>query len=210
MKGLDVCTKDGGKSKKGAAHYNYKDGSRSKYMPKFLAGAFEEAIGDPELLNLSGSIATQEAIIRDAIESLQEGEAPTRLNGKIRSEWQALWKATGREDGAAVAKHRETIGVLLGQAATVAATIDRIQVAEDTKRKLVETEMKRREKMREQIIIEDAVLLYTQLINANRKAILEFDVLTTEDARRLLNTIVSQFATIAGRSDHQHVIADRD
>lgn len=204
------CNLHGGKSLKGAAHPNFKDGSRSKYMPKFLAPAFEEAIGDPELLNLSSSIATQEAIIRDAIESLQQGEAPTRLNGKIRAEWQALWKATGQGDAEAVAKHRATIGTLLGQSATVAATIDRIQVAEDTKRKLVETEMKRREKMREQIIIEDAVLLYTQLVNANRKAIMEFDELTPEGARQLLNTIVGEFARIAGLTDSRSTIASRD
>ena len=104
------CYHHGGASLKGAALPQYKDGSRSKYMPKFLAPAFEEALNDPELLNLSGSIATQEAIIRDAIGSLQEGEAPTRLISKVRSEWQALWGAIGREDREAVAEHRKQIG----------------------------------------------------------------------------------------------------
>ncbi len=210
MRGMQVCRHHGGKSLRGAAHPKFKDGKRSKHMPKFLAPAFAEALNDPDLLNLSESIAGQEAIIRDAYESLGKGEAPTRLVFEIRKNWRQFWEATGRGDQEMVAKLRAKIGTQLGEASTVAATIDRIQSAEETKRRLIDTEIKRRERMREHIIIEDAVLLYTQLVNANRKAILEFDGLSKKDARRLLSSIVGEFARIAGRSDNQHVISDRD
>jgi len=73
MSGAQVCYHHGGASLKGAAHPNFKDGSRSKYMPKFLAPAFREALNDSELLNLSESIAGQEAIVRDAYDSLEQG-----------------------------------------------------------------------------------------------------------------------------------------
>jgi hypothetical protein len=192
------CYHHGGAALKGAAHPNFKDGSRSKYMPKFLAPAFREALNDPELLNLSESIAGQEAIVRDAYDSLNQGEAPTRLVGRIRSEWREFWNATGRGDQEAVAEHRQRIGTLLDQAATVAATLERIGNAEEIKRRLVDTEMKRREKMREQIVFEDAVLLYNQITQANRQEILEFDGLSREDKNRLLNRIVTRFAEIAG------------
>jgi hypothetical protein len=192
------CYHHGGAALKGAAHPNFKDGSRSKYMPKFLAPAFAEALNNPELLNLSESIAGQEAIVRDAYDSLNQGEAPTRLVGRIRAEWREFWNATGRGDQEAVAEHRQRIGVLLGQAATVAATLERIGNAEEIKRRLVDTEIKRREKMREQIVFEDAVLLYNQITQANRQEILEFDGLSREDKNRLLNRIVTRFAEIAG------------
>jgi hypothetical protein len=198
MTGQKVCRMHGGKSLKGAAHPNFKDGSRSKYMPKFLAPAFAEALNNPELLNLSESIAGQEAIVRDAYDSLNQGEAPTRLVGRIRAEWREFWNATGRGDQEAVADHRQRIGTLLGQAATVAATLERIGNAEEIKRRLVDTEIKRREKMREQIVFEDAVLLYNQITQANRQEILEFDGLSREDKNRLLNRIVTRFAEIAG------------
>jgi len=198
MSGALVCYHHGGASLKGAAHPNFKDGSRSKYMPRFLAPAFAEALNNPELLNLSESIAGQEAIVRDAYDSLNQGEAPTRLVGRIRAEWREFWNATGRGDQEAVSELRQRIGVLLGQAATVAATLERIGNAEEIKRRLVDTEMKRREKMREQIVFEDAVLLYNQITQANRQEILEFDGLSREDKNRLLNRIVTRFAEIAG------------
>lgn len=199
--GLDKCTHDGGKSLKGPARSNYKDGLRSKYMPKSLRPAFEQARQDPELLDLSQSIATQEAIIVDLLGSLEEGEAPTRLVRQIRSEWRRFWEATRRGDKPALERHQENIDGLLGQAATVTATIDRIQVAEDTKRKLVDTEMRRREKMRETIQIEDAVVLYRQLVQANKDEILGFPKLERADAVKLLNAIVGRLAAIAGRPD---------
>lgn len=201
MRGMEVCYHHGGKSLKGAAHPKFKDGLRSKHMPKFLKPAFSEALNDPELLDLSNSIAGQEALIVDLFESLDGGEAPTRLVKLIRKAWAQFWEATGNNDKSAVAKYRGQITGMLKEAVTVVATIDRIARAEETKRRLIETEMKRREKMHEQIVIDEAVLLYRQLVAANRQAILECKDLERDGAVRLLNSIVSRFAEIAGLPD---------
>ena len=78
---------------------------------------------------------------------------------------------------------------------------ERLAKTDESKRKLVETEIKRREKMREAIQIEDAVVLYRQLVQANKDEIMNFPKLSKEDAVRLLNAIVGRFAAIAGRPD---------
>ena len=192
------CKLHGGKSLKGLAHPNFQGKGRSRYMPPIFKEAFEEASANPDLLDLSQDVATQEAIVVDLLGSLEKGEAPTRLVGSIRSEWRALWGAISREDRGAVAVHREQIGVLLGQASTVAATVDRIMSAQENKRKLVDTEDKRRERRRNYITQEQARFHYASLALAVKNAaeeLIEDDKLR----RELLNAISEGFIRIAGR-----------
>ncbi len=196
MRGMEVCYHHGGKSLKGLAHPNLKDGLRAKHMPKPLKEAFDQAVADPRLLDLTGSIATQEAIVVDLLDSLEGADAPTKLVSKIRSEWREFWQATGREDHAAVAKHREQIGTLLARAATTAATIDRIQFAEEQKRKLIDTEMRRREKGRRLIPIEDVVWHIRNAMFANREVILEFEGLSQDNRRELLRQVAERYSML--------------
>lgn len=198
MKGMEVCYHHGGKSLKGIAHPNFKDGLRSKHMPKPLKEAFDLAVKDPGLLDLTGSIATQEAIVVDLLDSLDGADAPTKLVSKIRSEWRDFWQATAREDHGAVAKHREVIGTLLARAATVAATIDRISQAEEQKRKLIDTEMRRREKGRRLIPIEDVIWHIRNAMFANREVILEFEGLTQDNRRKLLGLVADRYSVLLG------------
>ncbi len=192
------CRMHGGKSLKGIAHPNFKDGLRSKHMPKPLKEAFDQAVADPGLLDLTGSIATQEAIVVDLLDSLNGADAPTKLVSKIRNEWRDFWQATAREDHGAVAKHREIIGTLLARAATVAATIDRISQAEEQKRKLIDTEMRRREKGRTLIPIEDVMWHIRNVMLANREIILEFDGLSQPDRRELLRLVADRYVALLG------------
>ena len=197
MRGMEVCYHHGGKSLKGIASPNFKTGRRSKHMPKPLKQLFDESVADPELLDLTESIATHEAIIMDLLGSLDGADAPTRLVGKIRLEWRDFWQATAREDQAAVAKHREQIGTLLARAATVAGTIDRIIQVEEQKRKLVDTEDKRRERQRNYITAEQARFHYAALALAVKDA-LEKEVDDDNLRRRILIAISEGLIRVAG------------
>lgn len=80
------CRMHGGKHPKGMAHYNFKNGSRSRYMPEKLAARYEEAIADPDLGSLKRNIALNEAIIREKLELLSSG-------GDSGEAWEILAKA---------------------------------------------------------------------------------------------------------------------
>ena len=90
------CKLHGGMSLKGLAASNYQGKGHSRYMPPVFKDAFDEALADPDLLDLSKDVATQEAVIVDLLKSLENGEAPTRLVGRIRDHWRLFWEATGR------------------------------------------------------------------------------------------------------------------
>ena len=192
------CKLHGGMSLKGLAASNYQGKGHSRYMPPVFKDAFDEALADPDLLDLSKDVATQEAVIVDLLRSLEKGEAPTRLVGRIRDHWRLFWEATGREDQQAVASYRESIGTMLGQAATVANTIDRIMAAQEAKRKLVDTEDKRQERRRNYITQDQARFHYMSLALAVKNAA-EEHIDDDKLRRKLLNSISEEFIRIAGR-----------
>lgn len=80
------CRMHGGNHPKGVAHYNFKDGSRSRYMPENLAGKYKEAQADPDLGSLIRNIALNEAFIREKLEALNEG-------GDSGEAWEIVAKA---------------------------------------------------------------------------------------------------------------------
>jgi hypothetical protein len=123
------CRLHGGKSLHGIAHPGFKDGKRSKYMPKFLSEAFTRAALDPDLLNLTESIATVEALAADLLSSMSDDEKSN------------------------------------------AGIVERLQATEETKRKLIETEIKRREKARKLVPIEYALWHASQTAIATAQAI---------------------------------------
>ena len=87
---------------------------------------------------------------------------------------------------------------MLGQAATVANTIDRIMAAQEAKRKLVDTEDKRQERRRNYITQDQARLHYMSLALAVKNAA-EEHIDDDKLRRKLLNSISEEFIRIAGR-----------
>ena len=61
MKGKEVCPTHGGKTPSGIASPNYIHGRFAKHLPSGLLERYEAAIGDPELLGLTGEIGLARA-----------------------------------------------------------------------------------------------------------------------------------------------------
>ena len=140
-----VCKNDGGDSPRGMAHYNYQGKGYSRFTPGPLepaVTAFLEA-GDP--LDLVQAIATWEGRVDALLRSL-ESEGSEKAWQELAEEWIGFWKATDAEDRAKVQQHREAIDELIvsGQAET--ETWRQIQAADEQRRKLIDSEDKKRER----------------------------------------------------------------
>jgi len=74
VEGRNRCRLHFGNMPRGAAHPSYKNGHYSGYMPRHLGEIYERWRGDPELMDLRRTAATQQAFIEDELERL--GEKP--------------------------------------------------------------------------------------------------------------------------------------
>lgn len=176
VKGKRVCKKDGGASLEGIGSPRFKHGRRSKVMPKVLAPMYEAAMADTELLDLRTDIATQDARIIELLGSLEEGN-PGELWIEALKESTGLWEAVARKDDKDVATHRQRLGEILVTGSGQVSTWLMIQKHTDEKRKLVEAEGRRREKMQRSIQIEDAQYAYRGFVLAVKKHVKDPEIL---------------------------------
>ncbi len=73
------CKKHGGATPKGAAHPNFKDGKRSRYMPPpDLYERYLGALTDPELTHHRDSVALVDSLIDEMLEGYEFGANPKR------------------------------------------------------------------------------------------------------------------------------------
>ena len=70
------CRMHSGNPKRGAEHYRFKDGRFSRHVPKNLNKAYQRAINDQELLDLSDYIAVLEARYTQILEQLEKYPTP--------------------------------------------------------------------------------------------------------------------------------------
>lgn len=149
------CKHHFGNAPKGIAHYNYKDGRRSKYMPSPLLPAFQAAMDDPELLSLNEDIATLDALINQEAGRIESGD-PSALLAEAEKLWNSLSKAVRRGDKEAVQRFQGRLESTLTQGASDFTAISRMLEFMEQKRKAAATEAKRREMMGAVIPIEFA------------------------------------------------------
>jgi hypothetical protein len=94
---MDCCDRHGGKSHPGrAGHPRFKTGINSKYMPKGIRKPYEEALADPELLNLQDDLAILEALKKEQLQRLGTHEAGSLWRDLSRA-WQDFRAADAAE-----------------------------------------------------------------------------------------------------------------
>jgi hypothetical protein len=191
MKGRNVCYHHGGKTPRGFALPHTKTGRHSKDLPTRLSGRYLESLNDPDLLNLSDDIALTDAFIEDARKGLDHGESG-RLFAELKATWDQLMTAQRNKDAAAVQMHMAELGALIRQGVGAYAARNEATQLIDQRRKLVESESKRRVQMQDMITSEKAMLLTSALLDA---------VVRHVDDPRILAAIGAEFGAITSRDD---------
>ncbi len=165
MKGRTTCYHHGGSTPRGFALPQTKTGRHSKDLPTRLAGRYTASRNDPDLLNLSEEIALTDAFIEDARRGLDHGESG-RLFTELKAAWDALTAAQRAKDSDGVSQAIGEIGTLIRHG--VAAYAARNEAADliERRRKLVDSEGKRRVAMQDTITSEKAMLLISSLVAA--------------------------------------------
>ena len=171
------CRLHGGLQPNGLASPNFKDGRYSKYLPARLAGKYLEAQNDPELLNLAGEIGLVEARIAELLEGVDR-DAVGRVWAKIRATYDDLDLAMKTGDSNGTIACMVELGKLTRTGNRDYYAWEEIVKLIEQRRKLVDSERKRRVDMQNMITADRAMLLVSAIVGVIRDNVADRKVLT--------------------------------
>lgn len=189
MHGKNVCFHHGGPTPRGHALPQTTTGRYSKDLPTRLGARFLESRADPDLLNLSAEISLIDTRGGDILKRIDSGESGAVWQ-ELKATYKAMQEAQKARDGAEVARLLNDLGGMITRGhADYAAWAD-LRTLVEQRRKLSETESKRRKDMQDMITTENAMVLVTSLSESVRRNVSDPDQLKaiTADLARILNT----------------------
>ena len=185
------CRLHGGSTPNGFALPYTKSGRYSKYLPTRLAGRYEEAIADGELLALRDEIGLLDARISQVVSALNTGES--------REAWAALssvwfqfsegWKDLPPDD---MERTVEQITELVRNGLSESYVWSEIRGLLKERNDLVASERRRLIEMQQYITAERAMLLVSAVMDAVRRHVSDRDALTA---------ISADIGSLAARTD---------
>jgi hypothetical protein len=190
------CRLHGGMSLRGMAHPNYQGKGYSRYVPKPLEPAITAFLESGDPLDLIQPIATWEGRIDQLLHALEdEGDSGVAWS-ELAKEWAGFWAATAAEDAGKVRIHREAIDTLLKSGLAEVETWKQIREADETRRKLIDSEDKKRERRRGWMRAEE--IRYQN--NALRLAVVEAMALIEDPKlqRKVRTFIAERFIQVVG------------
>jgi hypothetical protein len=165
MKGKEVCDRHGGKSLTGIASPALRTGRHSKYLPQRMMEAYQTARQDGELLDLSEEIALMDARLSDLMSRVDSGESG-HLWTKARQAFKDFEAARIAKDSGAMGEALTALQQALNRGVSDYAVWEQIQGLMEQRRKLVETERKRRIDMHTMMRDDEAMLLVHYLLTS--------------------------------------------
>lgn len=187
--GRTVCRHHGGKSLVGPASPQWKDGRRSKYLPKRLLDDYLASLNNPDKLALDEEIALLDTRLVDLLRRIDAGES-----GQL---WRALLTATRAyeaaqraKDPAAMAAALDTMVDRITSGHTDAAAWQEVRAVVQERRRLIESERKRLVEAQQVIAVDQALAMMAALVDAVRAHV-------RDDAT--LRAVASEFARLTGQ-----------
>ena len=176
MIGKTVCYHHGGNTPSGFGLPQTTHGRYSKHLPTRLAGKYQEAQADAELLNLRSEIALIDARTSELIKQIDTGESG-RIWQEARQAYHDLDAAMKDGDAAATAMGMVELDRLIRAGIRQYAVWGEIRASIEQRRKLVESERKRLVEMQQMITSERAMLLMAAVVSIIKEQVDDRDTL---------------------------------
>jgi hypothetical protein len=161
------CYRHGGATPSGTASPHFKHGRYSKDLPTRIVGRYEELRQDQSLFQLREEIALIDTFIAETLQKLGSGES--RWLRKFRHAWQRLEKARHRKDAAAEEKAVARLGELISTYQENPMARRQVVNLIGQRRRLCESERKRRVEARHMVPIEEVMVLMAALTDALKR-----------------------------------------
>lgn len=187
------CRMHNGGALKGLAHPSTIHGRYSKDLPTRLLVTYQQAVSDPELLNMSAEIALTEARLSDLMRRVDKGESD-RLWRELKATYRAMQDAQRAKDRQEVARLLNELGSLITHGHADVVAWSEVMTLIDTRRKLVDSEQKRRVAMQTMVRAEDATLLFRALVDVVHRHVSD---------KSILASITQEFSKLTAGGDSQ-------
>lgn len=156
--GRQVCTVHGGLTPSGIASPHFKTGGRGRHLPTHLAALYQEARNNPDLLTLHDDIATVDTRLSELLERVTDDD-PRVLWGQAKAVLDKLETAQQRGSRDQVALVADLRDIIASGIAGGGSAWDDIFAVLETRRRLVDSEVKRQQILQQMIPAESALLL---------------------------------------------------
>lgn len=169
------CRMHGGRAPVGVLNPNTKHGRYSKAIPKRLADAFSYSVDDPALLELTQEIALIDSRVGELLERIEKFNADGGENwAELLKHWDKLTIAARVGDGRQQAVQAEIIGRIIERGNNEFAAWDQLIRLLNERRKLSESERKRRIDAKSMIPMETVYLIISRHTQAMIAAVERF------------------------------------
>jgi hypothetical protein len=178
--GSEYCHYHGGKTPKGAAHWNFKDGSHSKVMPPVhLRDRWLALRSDPELAHHKNSIALVDTLLQDVFDHYEEGGS-AELWRSLREAWGRLEAATRAGNRRKTREHYQELGLIIERGAAQSRRDKEAIELLEARRRHADSQLKRETADRHVFTYEEAAAFYAALGAAVRRHCTEEQVLAID------------------------------
>jgi len=162
------CRMHGGKSLVGAANPSFKHGRFSAYLPANIQQLYDEALSNPDLLEMSDHIALLEARISEILGILAEEEVVPRWSTltELFAELEPhLLSGDAERRDSAIGRIHE----LMDAGKKFDRSWDNVQDSMEQLRKMADTEIKRRKELNLMVPIERVMVLMSAVATAVKR-----------------------------------------
>jgi hypothetical protein len=187
------CRLHGGKIPSGIGSPHFKHGRYSDFMPERLLSGYARMVRDPELLNQRDEIALLDSMIFEVLKKLGSADS-AQLWQQLREAWKSMEEGNRRGGPEGLRQASEAIammGELIRRGAHEYQQQEYVLNLMDRKRRFIESQSKREVQERMVLSYEDASLIFSEIGQAVREALL--------DHPHLLAEIGIKWAEITGR-----------
>lgn len=168
------CRLHGGASPSGIAHPRFKHGRYSSYLPPQMSERYGTALNDPELLDLRHEVALLDARIGDVLGKLETGETSGRWQ-RARDAFHALGGAIAVRDRQLTQAAMTDLAKEIETGGTEADVWGELVKLIYHRRKLVDSESRRRQVLHQMISLERAMAWFSALAEVVRRHVPERD-----------------------------------
>jgi len=183
------CRMHGGKSLSGLGSPNWKDGRRSKVLPRRMIADFQASLADENRLVLNEEIALIDTRINDVLKRVDSGESGP-LWSMLRQAAHDYEAARRANDTTALVQAIALLLDLITRGHSDAGAWSEVSALVERRRRLVDSEAKRQAQTRELIHVSQALATMSLLVDAVHKHVHD---------RAVVRAVAGEFAKLTGR-----------
>lgn len=162
------CYWHGGATPSGVASANYKHGRYAKRIPDRLVQDYQKSINDPDLLALNAEISLVDSRLSDLLSRVDTGESGDLWN-QVQGSFMEFRSANATGDQEKMAIALTDLNRIINLGVDDYRAWDEIGKALEQRRRLVESERKRRTEMESMITAERQMLLIAGILGVIRE-----------------------------------------